>query len=127
MTPSDRRYAESHEWAKQVGDVIVVGITDHAQDALGDITFIEFPALGTTVEKGKECAVIESVKAASDICAPVSGEIAEKNAALETAPEKVNESAYEEGWILKIKGSPTGEYDSLMSAEEYGQFLETSE
>jgi glycine cleavage system H protein len=124
MTPEDRRYVKTHEWIKVVGDTATVGITDHAQEALGDITFIELPATGETFERGHECAVIESVKAASDLYAPVTGEIVEVNAALATKPELVNEDCYGKGWIFKMKGFDPDDLDDLLDAPEYEATLE---
>jgi glycine cleavage system H protein len=119
MTPDDRKYTKSHEWIKVEVDIAVVGITDHAQEEMGDITFVELPSLGESVEAGTECAVIESVKAASDILAPVAGEIVEVNQALEEAPELVNESAYEDGWLFKMRGFDEDAVEALMDADEY--------
>lgn len=119
MSRNDRRYAKSHEWAKQDGDVVVVGISDHAQQELGDITFVELPAAGATVGAGGECGVVESVKAASDLYAPVGGEVVEVNTALEDAPELINGEPYEGGWILKLKPSDPAELDALLSAADY--------
>ena len=104
MSPDDRKYMTSHEWVKVAGDTAVVGITDHAQEQLGDITFVELPDVGKQVAKGDEAAVIESVKAVSDIYAPLGGEIAETSTALDDTPELVNESPFDKGWILKLKG-----------------------
>jgi len=125
--PTDRKYAESHEWIKIEGDTAVVGITDHAQDALGDITFIELPSIGKSVSKGDEAAVVESVKAASDIYAPVSGKVSAVNTGLESTPEIVNESAFEKGWIFKLTGFSMDEYNSLLSAAEYEKFCTDNE
>jgi len=127
MIPSDRKYVDSHEWIKIEGDLAVVGITDYAQDSLGDITFVELPAVGTEVAKGGECCVIESVKAASDVYSPLSGVVAEVNSLLEGEPEKINASPYEEGWIFKLKNFNTAEVDSLMDSAAYEKFLETCE
>ena len=125
--PSDRKYAESHEWVKVDGDTATVGITDHAQDALGDITFIELPDVDAEYVKGNDCAVVESVKAASDIYAPVSGTVSSVNEKLEDEPELVNSSAFDEGWIFKISGIDAADLDSLMDAEQYEKFLSESE
>lgn len=125
--PSDRKYAESHEWIKVDGDTATVGITDHAQDALGDITFIELPEVDAEYEKGSDCAVVESVKAASDIYAPVTGTVSEVNEKLEDEPELVNSSAFEDGWIFKLSNIDTAALDSLMDAEQYEKFLAESE
>jgi glycine cleavage system H protein len=127
MIPSDRKYIDSHEWIKIDGDLAVVGITDFAQDALGDITFVELPAVDAEVTKGGECCVIESVKAASDMYSPLSGVIAEVNTSLETEPEKINASPYEEGWVFKLKNFDSSEVDALMDAAAYEKFLETCE
>ena len=123
MTPADRKYSQTHEWAKVDGELATVGITDHAQEALGDITFLELPKPGIKIEKGKECGVIESVKAASDIYAPVSGEIAETNTSLESAPEQINSSPYDAGWFFKVKAIDHSEIDTLMDSSAYEEFL----
>jgi len=125
MIPDDRKYMESHEWVKVEGDTAGIGITDHAQDALGDITYVELPEVGTRVVKGNECCVIESVKAASDINAPVSGTIAEVNSELVSAPEIINSSPYENGWMFKIKDIDLSELDTLMDAQAYKTYLES--
>ncbi|NLG16683.1 MAG: glycine cleavage system protein GcvH [Fibrobacter sp.] len=127
MTPADRKYSRTHEWVKIEGDIAVTGITDHAQDALGDITFVELPKKGSQVSKEKECGVIESVKAASDLYSPISGAISEVNEDLETAPEVINSDPYEKGWIFKISNFNKSELDSLMDAAAYEKFLETEE
>ena len=119
MTPDDRKYAATHEWVKIEDDLAVVGITDHAQHELGDITFVELPELGDSVEAKGEVAVVESVKAASDIFTPVTGVVVEANDSLTDAPEKLNQDPYGDGWIFKLKGVAPGELDSLMSAAEY--------
>jgi glycine cleavage system H protein len=123
MSKDDRRYATSHEWAKREGDVVVVGISDHAQQELGDITYVELPNTGDTVGAGGECGVIESVKAASDLFAPVGGEIVAVNTALEDTPELINQDAWDAGWILKLKPSDATELDALMSAADYDATL----
>ena len=118
--PDNLIYAASHEWAKQLGDdVIEVGISDYAQQALGDVVYVELPEVGQTVTAGEECCAVESVKAASDIYAPVSGEVVEVNEALDDEPELLNESPFEGGWMFRIKASDTGQLSSLMSAEAY--------
>ena len=125
MTPEDRRYAKTHEWVKIENGLAVIGITDHAQAALGDITFVELPEVGHVVKRSEECGVIESVKAASDLYAPVSGEVCEVNTALETRPEVVNEDPYGKGWILKLKNFDRAGVERLMDAAEYeGSFEE---
>ncbi|MFP4416397.1 MAG: glycine cleavage system protein GcvH [Chitinivibrionales bacterium] len=124
MIPEELLYTETHEWVKLQGDTAVIGISDHAQDSLGDITFVELPQVGSQLEKGKECGVIESVKAASDIYSPVRGEVSEINEDLESEPEKINSSPYQEGWLYKVKNIDTASLDSLMDADAYKQFLE---
>lgn len=119
-TPSDLKYASTHEWARDEGDgTVTVGITDHAQDALGDVVYVELPEIGTTVTAGDEAGVVESVKAASDVYAPVSGEVIAINELLENAPETINDSPYDDGWFYKIKLSEPEELDDLMDAEAY--------
>ncbi|WP_394240341.1 glycine cleavage system protein GcvH [Halopseudomonas laoshanensis] len=119
--PADLRYAASHEWTRQEADgTVTIGITDHAQDLLGDVVFVELPDVGRTVSAGEECAVVESVKAASDIYAPVSGEVVAVNEALADGPELVNSEPYEGAWFFKIKPSDISELDKLMDADAYG-------
>ncbi len=120
-----RYYTKEHEWLDVTGDVATVGITDHAQEQLGDVVFVELPSVGTTVAKGAEVAVVESVKAASDIYAPASGEVVEANAALEENPAGVNEDAEGGAWFFKLQLSDKGELDGLMDADAYAAFLET--
>jgi glycine cleavage system H protein len=124
MTPTDRKYAKTHEWVKMEGTVALVGITDHAQEALGDITFVERAPNGKKVEQGKECGVIESVKAASDIYAPLSGEVMETNAVLDSNPGLVNEDPYGKGWILKLKNVDAAQMSSLLDAAAYEKTIE---
>lgn len=119
-TPDDLLYAASHEWVRQLGDdVIEMGISDYAQEALGDVVYVELPEVGQSVTATQECCAVESVKAASDIYAPVSGEVIEVNDALDSEPELLNESPYESGWMVRIKVSNTPDLDDLMSAEAY--------
>ncbi|PTQ89536.1 glycine cleavage system protein GcvH [Agitococcus lubricus] len=120
-TPSELKYASSHEWARLEGDIVVVGITDHAQEALGDLVFVELPEVGDTVAAGDEAGVVESVKAASDIYAPVSGEVVAINTALEDTPELINSDPYGEGWMYKIRVSSVEELDDLLSSDEYDE------
>ncbi len=118
--PSELKYATSHEWVRNEGDgIVTVGITEHAQDLLGDMVFVELPEVGETVSAGDDVAVAESVKAASDIYAPVSGEIIEVNEELEDAPELVNSDPFGDGWMFKIKLEDVSELDSLLDAEGY--------
>ncbi len=123
----DRKYTKTHEWVKLDQGIAVTGISDHAQEALGDITFIETPEVDDEVTQGEECGVIESVKAASDLKSPLSGTVSEVNEDLEESPEKVNNSPYDEGWIFKIKDFSEDEYNSLMDASAYKEFLESGE
>ena len=117
--PATLRYAESHEWVLDNQDgTVTVGITDHAQQALGDVVFVELPEVGTTLSKGQEFGVIESVKAASDLYSPVTGEVLEVNDALEDAPETVNEAPYEGGWIMKVRLDGDS-LDGLLDANAY--------
>ena len=120
QTPSELKYASSHEWARLEEDgSVTVGITDHAQDALGDVVFVELPETGDTLAAGDEAGVVESVKAASDIYAPVAGEVIAVNERLEDEPETVNADPYNDGWFYKLKPSDTSELDALLSAEDY--------
>jgi len=117
---SDRRYAKSHEWALDAGDgTVTVGISDYAQDSLGDITFVEVPAVGDSFAAGEVFGVVESVKAASDLYAPVGGEVIAVNDALEAAPETVNQSPYTDGWIMKLQVSDPAELAALLDHEGY--------
>ena len=127
MTPNDRKYTKSHEWIKVDGDMAVVGITDHAQEELGDITFVELPEVDDEVSRGDDCAEIESVKAASEIFAPLSGVIAEVNEDLEDNPETVNQSPYDKGWIFKIKDYDKGQLEELLDAAAYEKVVEEGE
>jgi|TARA_B100001093_G_C26817443_1_gene1010391 glycine cleavage system H protein len=120
IDPSNLKYANSHEWARDKGDgTVIVGISDHAQESLGDVVYVELPQLGTLISAGDEAGVVESVKAASDIYTPVSGEIVGTNEQLEEEPEIINGSPYEDGWLFIVKMSDPEELDSLMSADEY--------
>lgn len=116
-------YTEEHEWIAVDGDVGTVGITNHAQEQLGDIVFVELPEVGATVGKDDEAGVVESVKAASEVYAPVSGEIVEVNEALEDTPGTVNESAEDDGWFFKIKLSDPGELEGLMDEAKYKEHV----
>ena len=127
MTPEDRRYMKSHEWVKIEGDTAIVGITDYAQAELGDITFVELPEEEQELEQGHECAVVESIKAASDIYAPLSGKVKESNIQLQAQPELINEDPYEVGWIFKIKDFDPEEIEDLLLPAEYDHLLEDDE
>ncbi len=122
--PADRKYRNSHEWAKLEGEVVTVGITDYAQHELGDVVYVELPEVGREVEAGEAVAVVESVKTASDIYAPVSGEVVEVNGALEESPERVNEDPYGEGWLFKIRPKDPSEYEGLLDPDAYLKVLE---
>ncbi len=118
--PQDLKYTKSHEWVKLNADgSVTVGITHHAQDLMGDMVFVDLPPAGTKVTSGKECGVVESVKAASDVYAPVSGEIVEANAALADSPETVNKDCYGAGWMFRLKPANQAELDSLLDAKAY--------
>ncbi len=122
--PSELKYSKDHEWIKTNDDgTVSVGITDHAQAALGDLVFVEVPETGSTVTTSDACAVVESVKAASDVYSPVAGEIAAVNEALADAPESVNQDPYGDGWIMKIRLANESDLDGLMDAEAYEQFI----
>ena len=124
-TRDNVRYLPSHEWARLEADgTVTVGISDHAQDALGDVVFVELPEVGQAVQVGEEVAVVESVKAASDIYAPISGEVLAANEALEDSPETVNSDAFNDGWFFKLRVDDLSELESLMSAEEYEAFCD---
>jgi glycine cleavage system H protein len=121
--PADLKYTESHEWLRTEADgTVTVGITEYAQDALGDIVFVELPKVGKTFAAGEDCAVVESVKAASDIYAPVSGEVIAVNDALAGAPEQINQDAYG-AWLFKLKPANSSEIDGLLDAASYGKNL----
>jgi len=121
--PKDLRYTREHEWAKQDGDRVRVGITAYAQEQLGDVVFVELPKVGTKVTGKKSFGVVESVKAVSDLFAPVSGEIVEVNAELPQKPETVNQDPYGKGWMIVVKSSNKGEWDQLLTAQQYEDFL----
>jgi glycine cleavage system H protein len=123
-TPAELLYTKSHEWVRNEGDgTVTVGITDHAQEMLGDLVFVDLPEVGETVEAGADCAVVESVKAASDVYSPVTGEVVAINDALEDAPETINEDAFGDGWIFQVKLSEPEELDGLLDAESYGAMI----
>ncbi len=123
--PAELRYANTHEWVRSEGDgVYTVGISEHAQELLGDMVFIDLPDVGDEIDAGDDCAVAESVKAASDIYAPLTGEVLEINEELEDSPELVNSDAYGDGWMFKLKASDESELDNLLSAEDYAASIE---
>ena len=122
--PADRRYAKSHEWLKLESDgTATVGITDYAQNSLGDITFVQLPKAGATFKAGETFGVVESVKAASDLYAPVGGVVVAANAALDAAPEKVNQSPFDLGWMIKLKVADTADVGALLAADAYAKLI----
>ncbi|HUS23749.1 MAG TPA: glycine cleavage system protein GcvH [Candidatus Binatia bacterium] len=125
--PKDLRYAKSHEWAKSQPDgTVLVGITDHAQSALGDLVFVEVPKPGRKVSAGEACAVVESVKAASDVYAPIAGEVVESNPKLADAPEMLNSDPYGAGWMFRIKPTSAGDAGKLLDADSYQKVVAES-
>ena len=123
MYPTNLHYTKEHEWVRVEQDIAVVGITDHAQKELGDIVYVELPKVGSTVEQSKSLGSVESVKAVSDIYAPVSGEVVEINDALSTAPEKLNEDPHGAAWLVKIRLSKADEIKQLLTAEAYEAYV----
>ena len=117
--PDDVRYAESHEWARSEGERVKAGISDYAQDQLGDIVFVELPEVGDTLGKGEEFGTVESVKAVSELYMPVAGEVVAVNSSLEDAPEKVNDTPYGDGWMIEIKAENHSELDDLLDNVDY--------
>jgi glycine cleavage system H protein len=122
--PEDLRYTREHEWARRKGGTVVVGITDFAQDQLGDVVYVELPDVGDPVKKGESFGVVESTKAVSELFAPLSGKVVEVNDPLSDAPEAVNDDPYEEGWMIVIEPSDPKELDALMDAKAYRAFVE---
>lgn len=127
MNPKELKYTEEHEWIGNEGATYTVGITAHAAEQLGDITYVEVPEIGLKVGQGDETGAVESVKAVSDIYAPVSGRVSEVNDALDEKPELVNENPYDAGWFYKLSDVDVGEYDKLMDSAAYEQFLKDNE
>lgn len=126
--PENLRYSREHEWVRSDDDgSLLLGITDHAQEALGELVYVELPESGQALAQGDACAVVESVKAASDVYAPVSGEVSEVNLALEDTPELVNGSPYEDGWLIRLQPSDPAEWTELLDAEAYTRFLAEAE
>ena len=125
MTPEANKYAKSHEYVHEEGDVGTIGITDYAQKELGDVVFVELPQVGTQLEAADELGSIESVKAVSELFAPVSGEVVEINETLADKPELVNTDPYGDGWMIRVRLSDPSELDELMNAEEYEEYIET--
>ncbi|HEY5528667.1 MAG TPA: glycine cleavage system protein GcvH [Thermoleophilia bacterium] len=127
MNPRNLKYHKEHDWARVEGDIAVFGVTDYAQESLGDIVFLELPEVGTEVTAGMAYAEIESVKAVSDVLAPLSGSVTEVNEDAVDAPEIINENPFGDGWLIKVRLSEPGEVDDLMTAEEYDEFLAEEE
>jgi glycine cleavage system H protein len=125
--PEDLRYTREHEWARQKGERVVVGITDFAQDQLGDVVYVELPAVGDEVKKGESFGVVESTKAVSELFAPVSGRVVEVNDPLVEAPETLNEDPYEEGWLIAVEPSDPAELSELLDPKAYRAFVEEQE
>ena len=121
------KYQKSHEWARKEGDVFIVGISDYAQDSLGDVVFVELPEVGSSLKQGETFGVVESVKAASDVYMPVGGEITETNGDLEDSPEVINEDPFGKGWLIKVKPGDAAEYDALMNPQDYEEYTKTIE
>ena len=122
--PADRKYTRTHEWVLVEGDVATIGITDYAQNELGDITYVELPGIGDELGKSDSFGIVESVKAASDIYMPIGGEVTEANADTEDAPELLNSSPYQDAWLIRVRVSDTSEIDELMDANAYAKYLE---
>lgn len=126
--PQELKYTKSHEWVRREDDgSVTIGITDHAQDLLGDLVFVEVPEVGTVFAAGEDCAVVESVKAASDVYSPLAGEVTEANESLADAPEVINSDAYGDGWIFKLKLSDENELDELLDAAAYAEQIAAEE
>ena len=125
MYPGDIRYSKTHQWARADGNIATIGITDYAQDQMGDLVYVELPEVGNEISEGDVIGSIESVKAVSDLNVPVSGTIIEVNEALPDGPEKMNQSPYEEGWIAKIEMSDLSELAQLLDADAYREFVAT--
>lgn len=126
--PNELKYTKTHEWVRDEGDGnVTVGISDHAQELLGDLVFVELPEQGAEIKAGDECAVVESVKAASDVYCPMSGEVVAVNEALADAPETINSDPYNDGWMFRLKLLDAGELDGLMDADAYAEHCESEE
>ncbi len=122
--PEERKYTKEHEWARLEDDLVIIGITDYAQDALGEIVYIELPSEGDEITKRNPFGAVESTKSVSDLYSPVSGEVVEINEALLDSPEAINEDPYGEGWMIKVKPYDVGELQDLMDSDEYAEFIE---
>ena len=127
-TPKELHYTKSHEWLLDEGDgIVTIGITEHAQELLGDLVFVDLPEVGARVEAGSDCAVVESVKAASDVYSPVSGEVIEVNEALGDSPETINDDAFGDGWMFKVRLDNSDELDELLDADAYDSLVAEEE
>ena len=125
QSPDHLKYAKSHEWLKQESDdVVVIGITDHAQEALGDLVYVELPEIDRELQAGDECAVVESVKAASDVYSPIAGKVIDVNSELGDTPELINQSPYDNGWMFKLRVTDKSGIDTLLSATDYSKTLD---
>lgn len=124
--PSDLKYTKEHEWARQQGNAVVVGVTHHAQESLGDVVYVELPKVGTTITAGKQFGVIESTKAVSELYAPVSGKVVKVNDVLTDKPDTVNADPYGAGWIIEVELSDTKQLDGLLSADAYADLLKNA-
>jgi glycine cleavage system H protein len=122
--PTDRKYTKTHEWVLIEGDIATIGITDYAQNELGDITYVELPGVGDMLGQSDSFGIVESVKAASDIYMPLAGEVTDANADTESAPELLNSSPYQDAWLIKVKISEPDQLENLMDADSYSEFLE---
>jgi glycine cleavage system H protein len=122
--PEELKYTDEHEWAKVEDELVVIGITDYAQDALGEIVYIELPSEGDEITKGDSFGGVESTKSVSDLYAPVSGEVVEVNESLLDSPETINEDPYGDGWLIKVRIHDSDEYNELMDGEQYSEFIE---
>ena len=126
--PAELKYSKSHEWVRRESDgSVTLGITDHAQDLLGDMVYVELPEPGRTLKAGQECAVVESVKAASDVYSPISGEVLAVNEAIADSPELVNKDPYGEGWMMRIQPAAASDLDALLDADAYQALLDSEE
>ena len=126
--PTELKFAKSHEWVRNEGDgTVTVGISDHAQGLLGDLVFVELPEVGDSLDAGSECAVVESVKAASDVYSPVAGEVTEVNVELADAPETINQDAFGDGWMFKLKLTDAGDLDKLLDANAYAEVMQSED
>lgn len=124
--PKNLKYTKDHEWVRREGNSMVVGVTDHAQEALGDVVYVELPKLGSTVTEGQSFGVIESTKAVSELFAPVTGKVVKVNDELQNAPQTVNQDPYEAGWIIEVEPSNAAQFDSLLDADAYEKLLATT-